>query len=272
VDHQIEDLQLIIERMDEAGISQTILAARSGRTSGEVAEFARENPDRIVPAVRTKSGAYNKNRPKYYKKLREQLESGKFKAMAEILLYHARKGQKAPEVTVYPADRRVQTALSGAIQKQWPFIIHIEFASLDLEESEKFMAEMEHMLAGNTRHPFALNHMGQLRPDEVGRLLENHQNIYFLTAHANPVIIKHSRQPWTNMFQGKSLTQAWRKLIVQNPSRFIFALDNVWQRHWDDFYLDQVRYWRRALSELPPEIARTVAHDNAQRLWNINNN
>jgi len=269
VDHELEDLRLIIQRMDEAGVSHTILAARSGRTPGEIAAFARENPEHIIPAVRTKSGAYNKDNPKYYQKLRSQIQSGKFSAMAEVLLYHARKGQKAPEVVVYPTDRRVQTALKAAVGRQWPFVIHIEFASLERTKRQQFMEEMEHMLDRNAGHPFALIHMGQLDAREAGRLLEKHQNLYFLTAHTNPVIIQHSREPWTNMFKSGSLTPAWRRLIVQNPGRFIFALDNVWARHWENFYLDQVNFWRRALAELPPETARALARDNARRLWKI---
>ena len=86
VDQNVENLELIIQRMDDGGVYRTILSARSGRKPGEVASFAEAYSDRIVPAVRTKSGAYNMNHPNYYKKLRKQLDSGRFKAMAEVLM------------------------------------------------------------------------------------------------------------------------------------------------------------------------------------------
>ena len=245
VDHTIDDLDLIIQRMDTSGVYRTILTSRSGKSLGEVADFAEKNSERILPAIRTKSDAYVKNRPRYYKKMRRQLDSGRFKAMAEILLYHAQKGDKAPEVIVYPDDKRVQFALSEVIEKGWPFVIHIEFASLLEEQRRRFMDAMEKMLTTHPKHPFVLNHMGQLKPTEVGQLIEKHKNIYFLTAHTTPAIIRFSNQPWVNMFDGEVLAAKWKELILEHPDRFVFALDNVWDRHWKEFYLDQMTYWAK---------------------------
>lgn len=269
VDHEVENLGLIIQRMDESGVYRTVLAARARRTSEEVAAFAEAHADRILPAVRTKSGAYNKNAPKYFKELRRQVDSKRFKAMAEVLMYHAQKGNKAPEVVVYPDDPRAQAALNAAIDSGWPFVIHIEFQSLAAGRRQEFMSAMEAMLKAHRDHPFALNHMGQLDAAEVRRLIGNHQNLHFLMAHANPVIAKQSREPWTNMFDGERLAPEWRALLVQHPDRFVFALDNVWARHWKEFYRDQVAYWRTAMADLPPAVAHAVAHGNAERLWRI---
>ena len=71
------------------------------------------------------------------------------------------------------------------------------------------------------------------------------------------------------MFDGDDLTAAWKELIIAHPDRFVFALDNVWYRHWNAFYLEQARQWRGALSQLPSSVARAVAHGNAERLWNL---
>jgi len=269
VDHKVTNLELIIQRMADEGVYRTILAARSGRTPEEITTFAKVHSDRIIPAVRTKSGAYNKNKPKYYKKLSKQVASGQFKAMAEVLMYHAQKGNKAPEVIVYPDDKRVQAALNAAIEKGWPFVIHIEFLSLKGEKRQRFMAGMEKMLKAHPDHPFALNHLGQLHAAEVRRLITNHRNIYFLTSHTTPVIIQSSNEPWVNMFQGKVIAPEWKDLLSQYPDRFIFALDNVWENHWTKFYRDQMRYWRRAMDDLPPDVAHAIAHGNAERLWKI---
>ena len=267
VDENLENLELIIQRMDDGGVYRTILSARSGRKPEEVASFAEAYSDRIVPAVRTKSGAYNKNHPKYYKQLRKQLDSGRFKAMAEVLMYHAQKGSKAPEVIVYPDDQRVQAALNAAIENAWPFIIHIEFRSLRGKKRQQFMAGMEELLKAHSAHSFALNHMGQLTAVEVRKLIKHHQNIYFLTAHTNPVIISHSNQPWVNMFRGVAISPEWKQLLLQHADRFIFALDKVWETHWEEFYLDQMEYWRKAMADLPHDVAHAVAHGNAERFW-----
>jgi len=269
VDNNLENLELIVQRMKDGDVFRTILSARSGRKPEEVASFAKMYPNQIVPAVRTKSGAYNKNKPKYYSKLYRQIDSGHFNAMAEVLMYHAQKGSKAPEVIVYPDDQRVQAALTAAIENGWPFVIHIEFQSLRGEKRQEFMEKMEELLRAHSRHPFALNHMGQLNAKEVHRLINNHQNIYFLTAHTNPVITQNSNEPWMNMFRGEKLAKEWKKLLLQYPERFIFALDNVWEKHWKEFYLDQMEYWRKAMADLPPDVAHAIAHGNAERLWKI---
>ena len=182
---------------------------------------------------------------------------------------HTKKGDKAPEVMVYPGDQRVQAALNVAIDHGWPFVIHIEFQSLKEEKRRHMMAEMEELLNAHSEQAFALNHMGQLDATEVRRLIENHRNIHFLTAHANPVIAAHSDQPWVNMFDGATLAPEWRALLLQYSKRFIFALDNVWGRHWRDFYMDQMTYWQKAMRDLPPDVAHDVAHGNAERLWNL---
>lgn len=269
VDHKVEDLNLVIQRMNEAGVYRTILATRSKRPPSDVVQFAQDYPERIVPAVRTKSGAYNNNHPKYYKKLSKQLNSHQFNAIAEVLIYHAQKGDKAPEVIVHPQDKRVQTALDAAIDMGWPFIIHIEFSSLSGSNKQQFMKEMETLLKTHPDHPFALIHMGQLDARAVRKLITTHPNLYFLTAHTNPVIVRHSNQPWINMFDGEKLTSEWKTLITQYPDRFVFALDNVWERHWQEYYLVQMGFWRKAVADLPPDVAHKFAHGNAERLWKL---
>ena len=131
------------------------------------------------------------------------------------------------------------------------------------------MEQLEAMLRQNPAHPFAMIHMGQLREGDVQRLIENHKNVYFLTSHANPVVISGSNQPWTQMFEGDVLARGWQDLMVKYPDRFVFAIDNVWPEHWGDYYLQQVECWRKAFAALPREVANAVAHGNAERLWGI---
>lgn len=269
VDHKIDNMQLILDRMDKTGVYTTILAARSRRRPTEVADFAEQHPKRIIAAVRTKSGAYIKGKKKYYKKISKQVDSGRYRGMAEVLLFHAQKGDKAPEVYILPDDERVQYALQAAQKNGWPFVIHIEFASLDSDGRAEFMAAMEKLLSSNPDQPFLLNHMGQLPSADVQRLIKRHANIHFLTAHTTPVAIRNSRQPWVNLFEGGKLASNWKTLMVAHPDRFVFALDNVWAEHWQDFYLEKMAVWRGAVADLPEEVAHAFAHGNAERLWKL---
>lgn len=268
VSHNIE-LKEILQRMEQAGIKQTILSARRKRKSMKVAELAMQQPDKIIAAVRLKSKHYIRNTPKYYKKLKKQVKSERFNAMAEILLYHAKKGDRADEVIVSPNDERVTAALDAALDQGWPFIIHIEFASMSDGQRSLFLEQLAILLNDNQQHPFALIHMGQLNSTDVAKLIKQYQNLYFLTSHSNPIAVARSNQPWINMFQGKDMASDWKNLLIKHPDKFIFALDNVWPEQWRNGYQEQVSLWRQALSKLPSNVAHKIAHGNAEQLWGI---
>ena len=268
------DFDEILELMNEARVSRTILALRGQRKPGELIAFAARHGDRITPAVRSKGGPYNRNELQKFKKfLNKRLKMPGFAAMAEVLMYHAEKRSRggrviAPQIVVHPDDQRVRFALAKAIKRNWPFIAHIEFASIGADRG-LFMAKFEDMLRQNPGHPFVLIHMGQLKAKDVSRLIAAHPNIHFITAHTNPVTVSRSSEPWVDQFDGDSLAAEWKELYLRHPDRFILGFDNVWARHWKKLYVEQVALWRRALKELPDTVAHAVAHGNAERLWNL---
>ena len=233
--------------------------------------FARNHLDRITPSVRTKSGRFVTNHPKFYKMFRAQLAMAEFGAMAEVLVWHAAKGSKAPEIIIDFDQPQIQAALRVALKRNWPFIPHIEFASANAQDDyDRFMAGLEGLLRAYPHHPFALTHLGQLSAGEVGRLIAAHGNIHFITSSANPLKVYNSKQPWMDMFDGgRALSSKWRALVVAHPDRFIFAIDNVWAGDWSHDYAAQVAVWRTALADLPHDVAHAVAHRNAERLWRL---
>lgn len=269
VDHKVVPLNKVISIMKQNGVSHTILSARGKLTGKELLAFASQYPEYISPAVRTKGGPYEAGSAKFYKAINTQVASRKYSAMAEVLLYHAKKGNKAPEIIVYPDDKRVQVALNYAIENGWPFVVHIEFASLHGEERKKFMRVFKQMLDQHPEHPFILTHLGQLSKEGCLRLIENHKNVYFYTGRTNPAAVESSNQPWTNVFEGDRLDPEWKDFFVLYPNRFIFALDNVFTEHWSDFYRKQMNFWKSGLAELPTDIAHLIAHGNAENLWHI---
>jgi len=259
------ELERIIKLMDQGGVSRTILSTREKIPAERLLPFAADYPGRITPAVRTKGYM---ERPAFHRLLKGQIDAGPFGAMAEVLMYHAQKGIKAPEIVFYPEDEKVRTALQYALEKRWPFVVHIEFQAAGPRRND-FMRGLREMLIRHPSHPFVLIHMGQLDHESARQMLEAHGNIYFLTSHSNPVTLKESDQPWVNMFDGNRLSADWKQLFMQYPERFLLGFDNVWPEHWGKFYLDQVTLWRGALKELPAGIAHGFAHGNAERLWRL---
>ena len=268
-------LEEIIDLMDQAGVSRTILSQRGQVKAKNLVSFASRYPDRITPAVRTKGGKYTKgSRKEFGSFLDKQIKLGGFGAMAEVLIWHAEKYHHkeseaiAPKVVLRPDSPNVRFALEKAFREGWPFIAHIEFAAIG-PERERFMSKFEELLKEYPDHPFVLNHVGQLETGDVSRLIETYQNIHFITAMCNPISNKKSGQPLVNLFEKKRLAARWKELIVAHPDRFILGFDNVWARHWRKIYVPQVKLWRNALKDLPVDVAQQVAHGNAERLWGL---
>jgi predicted TIM-barrel fold metal-dependent hydrolase len=270
----------ILSLMKEAGVSRTILSLRGQRQPEELISFAARHPDRITPAVRTKGSAYLKGPKQFEQFLNTQMQMAQFGAIAEVLLWHAKKEKaptvtlgsgkkgKPPQVVIPPDDPRVQVALSIAIEKGWPFVAHIEFAAIGADR-DVFMKKFQDLLQRHPNHPFVLMHMGELDAKEVRRLLKAYRNIHFNTAMSNPIAVHRSAQPLVNLFKGTGLAPEWKELFVLYPDRLILGFDNVFAGHWRKLYVKQAALWRKALGYLPEDIAHAVAHGNAERLWRL---
>ncbi|MCH7936050.1 MAG: amidohydrolase family protein [Proteobacteria bacterium] len=267
IDHFVEQDE-IIPLLDKAGVRHVFLSTRGKLKPRDITALAAKYPDRITASVRSKGRHFINDTPKWYRFMKKQFSMPGFGAVSEVIMWHAQKGNKAPEVVVPPDDKRVRTVLTGAMAKGWPFIIHIEFAASRSPKS--FMKKMEAMLEENPNHPFALIHMGQLDAPEARRLLEKHPNFHFLISHSNPVVIRLSNQPWTDLFDGgETLAPEWKALFIEYPDRFILNFDNVFEEHWGTYFLKQAALWRKALLDLPADVASKVAHENAERLWKL---
>lgn len=262
------DPDKIIPLMDEAGVRITLLSARNDRRPMDVLSLAEQHPDRIVPMVRTKGRPFNFNKPEYYPFMKKQLANPAFKGMAEVLLFHAQKGNKAPEIAVYPDDSQAEFAFNACLERGWPIIAHIEFAAAK-GKREIFMSKLETLLEAHPDHPILLIHMGQLDVGTAGQLLGRYSNLHFMTSHCNPLALKENKQPWSNLFKGKKFDPEWKQLMIQYPDRFVLTFDNVWANNWGSFYLKQAKLWRKNLGTLPLDVAHAIAHRNAERLWHL---
>ncbi len=266
-------VEQVIGYAARAGVTQVLLSARGRVTTEDVRNLGLTHPTCVVPSVRTKGRAFDENRPAYYRLLDEQLREPAFKAMSEIILVHAPKGKRAPEVNVAADTPQVKEAIKRAITRGWPVVLHYEFrwltSAYGAGARATRMAELKSLANQHPEHRFALIHMAQLDASDASELLAEHPNLVFLTSHANTLAVNESGQPWTNMFADDELAPEWKALVLQHPDRFVLALDNVWPEDWSEKYVQQVELWRKALGKLPAEVAHAVAHGNAERLWKL---
>lgn len=271
VDDKVRSIDVVLDRMSDNNVKTTLLSSRGKRSWQDILDWSSKCPTQIAPLIRSKGKHYRNNTPEYFRQVRKQIETGKFVGASEILVFHAQKGEKASEVSVDLSDDRVSVLLNESLSQNWPFIIHIEFGSLNGPERQGHMDELEILLNQHPAHPFILIHMGQLNHHQVQELIERHSNIYFLTSHTDPVTDNKSKQPWVNIFSPSKyhFKESWKNLFIAHPDRFVFALDNVWDYHWQESYNEKMKYWRMALSELPANMADMIAHRNAERLWGL---
>ena len=90
-------------------------------------------------------------------------------------------------------------------------------------------------------------------PDEVGRLVAGSPHLYVELALRSDVA------------PGGQLDPAWRDLFVRHPDRFMIGTDTWVASRWSDYVGVQAaaRAW---LGQLPPDVARRLAYENADAL------
>src|SRR5262245_5014977 len=68
-------------------------------------------------------------------------------------------------------------------------------------------------------------------------------------------------------FDGK-LSAEWRDLFTRHSDRFVLGSDTWVNQRWSD-YDSTMRGYRGWLAQLPPDQARRIAHENAERLFDV---
>ena len=123
-------------------------------------------------------------------------------------------------------------------------------------ESKKILNQLVLLSNANPISHFLLMHMAQIEFSEAEFIIKNTKNIHFMTSHAdNEMKIKMKKnkgqQGWINLFdKDNKLQKKWMDLMNENPKRFVFALDNVWDGQWLQGYKERVSMWREALASL----------------------
>ncbi len=262
----------ILAAMDAGDVAVSILSARGQmRYSMDIAAFAAAYPDRIIAAVSLKLDSMDRSEQGFLGGLAQQVGSGQFSAIAEMLLYHAEKhddqgNPTAPEFKSDPSAETTLAVVAAAEQLECPVFLHIEFVSLEQfygsQERTRFMTEFEDLLTGNPDRAFVLTDVAELYPSECRDLIEAYSNVCFTTNFLDLKLLM-TGEPVV----GYSETE-WLTAFEEHPDRFVFALERVFENQWKNYATD-MEITQQWLARLSAEAAGAIAYDNAARLWGI---
>lgn len=114
--------------------------------------------------------------------------------------------------------------------------------------------------------------------DAVERIFKQNPGAYVLWAHSGfaqidkvrEMLAKH-KTLWADLAfrsdqaPGGRLDASWKKLFLDHPERFMVGTDTYVPERWH-YVVEQARYSRTWLADLPAEVADNIAYRNAERI------
>jgi predicted TIM-barrel fold metal-dependent hydrolase len=154
-----------------------------------------------------------------------------------------------------PASAGFLKILEVAAKHKVPVVIHDEL-------DERATDRLERALASQRQATIVLAHAGESAPPRLAALLGRHPNLVVDLSGMH-----FQRRPSLATETGP-LDPDWKALIERMPDRFVIGID-VWAaRLFEPAMLDRLMKWtRRILGELRPDVAERVASTNAAALF-----
>jgi predicted TIM-barrel fold metal-dependent hydrolase len=258
----LSGVDLLVSRMDEAGIDKVVLWNLRGgiSVSTDVAEAYGRYPDRIIP-FRGDDGL-DVNDPASLDLIAADLDTGIFRGLGEIVTRHGNSK------TYIPVDHPVMLGLFElAAQHGIPVSVHMDTTNPSRGESAdeaQWLARFERALDQCSSTTFIWAHCGiGPSPDVVRRMLDRHPNLYCDLSARNPVWA-HMRQVSPELL---SIDRPeWIDLLNAYPSRFLFGTDAYGDITYVG-YPDIVAWFEEHIvPQLSREAAEAITRGNAERL------
>ncbi|MGH7266353.1 MAG: amidohydrolase family protein [Candidatus Rokuibacteriota bacterium] len=218
--------------LDRGGVRRAFVSSTPDEGTLRLYDAA---PDRVVPVLRPyrapgQLGAWHEDAsvPAY---LETRLRRGIYRGIGEFHLYGA--------AAASPVVREI-----AALARRDGLFLHCHCDAeamallLGLEPGVRMLWAHAGMWSG---------------PDVVGRLLDAHPRLHVELALRSDVA------------PSGRLDAEWRALFLRHSDRFMVGTDTWTPSRWPE--LPAVQAWvRRWLADLPPDVARRIAHENAERL------
>jgi len=244
-------IEAYVAAMKRHNIAKVVLLGVGGVQKDDaqwIAAAARAHPDRVVPGL----PIADPTRGDAAGTLDVELARTKARVMGEV---HLR--QVSRKIDRNPNDAAFLDILKLGAERGVPIVIHYEL-------TPAAAAQLEKALAARPDAVVVLAHGGEAKPADLEKILARHANL-----RVDLSGMHFQRTPSLATETG-ALDARWKALIEKMPERFLMGID-VWApRLFEPAMLDRLMRWtRRVLGELPPNVAERVAWKNAATVYRL---
>ena len=240
-----------VDAMRENNVSRVIMLGVGGVQKEDpvwIGAAAKKYQRSVVPGVPVP----NPEAPDAPRKLEDDIKRMKARIVGEI---HVR--QVSRKIDRDPSGESFTKLFEVAARMLTPVVIHDEL-------DDGATAKLEKALAANRKVTIILAHAGEATPARLEPLLQRHPNLFIDLSGMH-----FERKPSLATEEGP-LDPAFKAFIEKMPERFLMGID-VWSpKLAQPEMLDRLMKWtRRILGELKPEVAERVAFKNAAGLLHL---
>lgn len=280
-------VEQLSEKINKTDVDFTLLSFRlkPSKIKTELLEIKQLTGNKVRYLIPTKLFKFTQktaNSSKVVTRLRNLIKTTKqndmdYVGFGEIIVQHAphdHKRLKYDGINLDLNSKRISEAIDIVLKDNKPVILHVELNDYETD-SKKILNQLVTLSNKNPNNNFLLMHMAQIEFSEAEFIIKNTKNIHFMTSHAGnenrlKMKKKKGQQGWINLFdKDDKLQKKWIDLMNENPKRFVFALDNVWDFQWLRGYKKRVSMWRAALASLDKKSSILIACGNANEYFNL---
>lgn len=240
-----------VAAMKRHNVSKVVLLGVGGIQKNDpalIAAAVKKYPDHVIPGIpvpdpESESAAT---------RIDAELAKGSARAIGEV---HVR--QVSRKINRDPSQPAFVKVLGVAARHKVPVVIHQEL-------DDRATTALERALKAAPQTTIVLAHGGESAPQRLEGLLARNPNLVVDLSGMHFL-----RTPRLASENGP-LDPDWKALVERHPERFLMGVD-VWSpRLFEPAMLDRLMRWtRRMLGELRPDVAERVAHANAARLFGV---
>ena len=280
-------VEQLSEKINKTDVDFTLLSFRlkPSKIKTELLEIKQLTGNKVRYLIPTKLFKFTQktaNSSMVVTRLRNLIKTTKqndmdYVGFGEIIVQHAphdHKRLKYDGINLDLNSKRISEAIDIVLKDNKPVILHVELNDYETD-SKKILNQLVTLSNKNPNNNFLLMHMAQIEFSEAEFIIKNTKNIHFMTSHADnerrlQMKKKKGQQGWINLFdKDDKLQKKWIDLMNENPKRFVFALDNVWDNQWLRGYKKRVSMWRAALASLDKKSSILIACGNANEYFNL---